>query len=89
MIKLFVNIAENLIKIIMRKVFLVLVVFLAVTVLKAQNKVDDGKVEVIKCDEFHETKPLSELIKEHPEAVAKQTSERKESPDRDNRILFQ
>ena len=88
MIKLFVNIAENLIKIIMRKFFLVLVVFLAVTVLKAQNKVDDGKVEVIKCDEFHETKPLSELIKEHPEAVAKQTSERKESPDRDNRIPF-
>ncbi len=88
MIKLFVNIAENLIKIIMRKVFLVLFVFLAVTVLKAQNKVDDGKVEVIKCDEFHETKPLSELIKEHPEAVVKQTSERKESPDRDNRIPF-
>ncbi|MEI6822355.1 MAG: T9SS type A sorting domain-containing protein [Bacteroidota bacterium] len=72
----------------MRKVFLVLFVFLAVTVLKAQNKVDDGKVEVIKCDEFHETKPLSELIKEHPEAVVKQTSERKESPDRDNRIPF-
>jgi len=72
----------------MRNLFLLLTAFLTINVINAQNVVDNGKVEVIKCDEFHITKPLSELIKEHPEALAVPASERKESPDRDNRIPF-
>ncbi len=72
----------------MKSIYLVLVAFFTVSLINAQNVNNDGKVEVIQCSEFHITKPLSELIKEHPEVLKQVPIEMQESFDRDYRIPF-
>ncbi len=72
----------------MRRIFLGFVALFSIGIINAQNANTDNKVEVIQCSGFRETKPLSELIKEHPEAVVTVPGELKESFDRDNRIPF-
>ncbi|MFN8143786.1 MAG: hypothetical protein U0073_05150 [Bacteroidia bacterium] len=68
----------------MKKVLL-LSSFLLVNILTyAQVKKENGKVVVIKCSEFHITKPLSELAREFP-VDEKKPYDKDESEDRDGR----
>jgi PKD repeat protein len=68
----------------MKKILLLVICLFVMSSLIAQNGIDNGKSEVLYPTSFHITKPLRDIVKEHP-YVAMSEMDGEESPDRENR----
>lgn len=66
----------------MRRISLFFTALILVITVKAQDLIQDNKVEVIYCSEFKITKTLKEIAKEHPQFQEFTKQTRKESEDK-------